>query len=259
MSEIQTQNNDNDNDKKVFNYEFDFDLDECNTPIMINYIKSFIEEYGENDLLFIEDENKNKNENLIDRLTSKFQFLEKHKPKYCSCELDNVKNNFFAYLFNIIRETAKNNNIEKEFSKHITNLKIMPIHSILLKHSIDYYDYIDKIEFLNKIHFDFDFLDQKMYYLLNPKIILQTFCNLYNLRTLWMSYYLVMCSEKKYKKKQLLDFLGKVNNYLDTFESFFSIEFRKDYIDLCSNLQKEINYKKKHRPNKNQRKKLKKM
>lgn len=185
-------------------------------------------------------------------------FLEKNKPKSISSDLDGVKNNFFAHLFNMLRKIAKYNNIEKEFSKHITNLQIMPVHSILAKHSIDYYDYVDKIELLNKMHCEFNFLDEKMHYILNPKVILQSCSNFVELRTLWLSYYLFIHSEKKYNKKRLLEISKKINNYLDIFESFFSENFCKDHIQLCSDISNKINNNKKHRLNKNQRKKIKK-
>ncbi len=123
-----------------YEFDFDFKLTKDDQQLFEQFMNIFYTKYINFSKLFNSDPKKSDTENIINELTSRFKFLEEHRPKICDFgNLINAIHNFFSHHFNVLRDISKKYNIENEFSIHITQLNIIPICPILIKNDMHYY------------------------------------------------------------------------------------------------------------------------
>jgi hypothetical protein len=217
------------NDSTIKIYEIDVLLDDDEILAFKIFCDDLFEAHNKK---FIDcDLNGKSNDEKIDLLKQRYVFYHNYFPKCISLDdtLAIAKNNYLNMSIKILRDVAKNHNIEHELSISITNECLMPIDHILLKHAKHKFQYCDEMEHLQKLHsglvlYDID-LD-----LIQPKQIINNYHNYDAIKLIFL------CQSKLIKKKYQRD---KIISYFDNFDTFFPKKFcldlQKCFLDSISN------------------------
>lgn len=229
-----------------------FDNDE-NKIIFEEYVTKFMTEYI-NYSKELKSENENE-EQIIERLTKQFIFLINAESLIRNNkEAEDITiaiHNHISHLVHVIRDIARNLNMETKLSLKITKEKIMPIHEVLLKHNKHYFEYLDHIEQLQCMYNDINFYDDNLKEAFDTHQLFFTWKDRDMLKALILIKYL-MVSGKKKKDKVIEKEARKIDTYMNAHEFVFPLSFCKD---VCKVFCDEPTKKKK--PNKQKRKQLK--
>lgn len=183
-------------------------------------------------------------ENIKLNIINKYKFYESNKNLEIKNNINISKNNIISIFYKKLRNEAIKYNIEKDISELIVSNRIFLICSVLQKHNMLYYDYIDKINTLELLHNN-----------LAEKLIKIPYENMHDINKIiyWKNMLLhnnvdkikkninliilsFLTNKKSIKNKKII---SSMNIYFNKINSFFNKSFIDDYYLLNVNYKKE--------------------
>ena len=177
----------------------------------------------------IDDTDDNDNNDKVEILTSRFNYLIQCQCKsvYKFDQLSMIKYNYFCELMNKVRLRAIQCNLEKEVSINITNLCIIPMNLLNIKHNQHYYDYLNNFYEMERLYMEIDFFEPEFAKLLHPKqlmILYDSHDDLMLQTLMYVNKFLSSCEETIMSQH-----LKSIDTYVNTFNITYSRLFCRDY------------------------------
>lgn len=181
---------------------------------------------------FIPNPEKSDTENLIDKLTLEFEFVENQRFSInVSDSIYMAKQTYMSCQFFEILDIASKHDMANEFIDHILKLQI-PINKVLLKHNMNYWQFIDKLTHVNKSYFTLAFLGKNYLDMIMP---ISALCknNEYTIVRMFLIHF-----EKIVENEMVIAIKDQ------SIQSFFRMCFFVKKIDNLENMKKFVAYMK---------------
>lgn len=243
-------------DNKTYVIEtMEYEIDPKNEKVFHKFAIDVLENHKKK-FLDIDTTNFSEDE-YIKYMTDRYMFYIQYIPKNhidADNDLEVAKYQYIIQCTELIKSLAEEHNLKEKLSHVLTNLKCMPICDILIKYGKHLFQYADDVKHMSDIRDNLNINDPFILDALNPKTLMYGIQE--NLIENLILAHFCLNLEEKNKIKKIIDMNATVSDYLDTFRSYFSDEFCKDYREIYTYKkpkEKSQNKKRKNKKRKNKK------